>query len=148
MFILNGKPLPVDTPFTHNGIKYPANWLRLTSWQEKEAIGISEEPDAILHDQRYYWGYDVDGNLIPKDLNQLKEQHIKQTKQNASALLTSTDWYIIRKLERNIDIPINIIEYRESIISFTQQTEDLISNAKTVEELKEVLESRSNWPFL
>ena len=35
MFVLNGKPLPVDVAFTHEGIQYPANWLRLTSATEK-----------------------------------------------------------------------------------------------------------------
>ena len=41
-FKLNGKELPLDKPFTHNGIKYPANWLRLTTLDEKKAIGIEE----------------------------------------------------------------------------------------------------------
>jgi len=44
-FKLNGKPLSVDVPFTSNGIKYPANWLRLTTLEEKKAIGITEVPD-------------------------------------------------------------------------------------------------------
>ena len=42
-FKLDGKRLPVDVPFTSNGIKYPANWLRLTTLEEKEKIGIIEE---------------------------------------------------------------------------------------------------------
>ena len=43
-FKLNGKTLKLDVPFTDaNGIKYPANWLRLTTLEEKEAIGIKEE---------------------------------------------------------------------------------------------------------
>ena len=45
VFKLDGKTLPVDVPFTSNGIKYPANWLRLTTLEEKKAIGITEEPD-------------------------------------------------------------------------------------------------------
>ena len=44
-FKLNGKTLPVDIPFTSNGVKYPANWLRLTTLEEKKAIGITEVPD-------------------------------------------------------------------------------------------------------
>ena len=43
-FILEGKTLPVDVPFqTSDGTKYPANWLRLTTLDEKKAIGITEE---------------------------------------------------------------------------------------------------------
>lgn len=46
MFLLNGVPLPLDTPFkTEDGTSFPANWLRLTTLAEKEAIGITEVPD-------------------------------------------------------------------------------------------------------
>ena len=44
-FKLDGKRLPVDVPFTSNGVKYPANWLRLTTLDEKKAIGLVEVPD-------------------------------------------------------------------------------------------------------
>jgi hypothetical protein len=44
-FILDGKTLPLDKAFTSRGYKYPANWLRLTTLEEKKAIGITEEPD-------------------------------------------------------------------------------------------------------
>ena len=44
MFILDGKPLSPDRPFSHDGINYPANWLRLSTLEEKEAIGITEVP--------------------------------------------------------------------------------------------------------
>ena len=37
--------LKLDKPFTLRGIKYPANWLRLTTLDEKKAIGITEEAD-------------------------------------------------------------------------------------------------------
>ena len=41
----HNKILKLDTPFTHRGIKYPANWLRLTTLDEKKAIGLVEVPD-------------------------------------------------------------------------------------------------------
>tara|TARA_R100000781_G_scaffold915_3_gene1556 strand:- start:381 stop:533 length:153 start_codon:yes stop_codon:yes gene_type:complete len=34
--------LKLDQPFTSRGIKYPANWLRLATLDEKKAIGIKE----------------------------------------------------------------------------------------------------------
>ena len=64
MFLLNNNPLPLDTPFSHNGIQYPANWLRLSSFEEKQAIGITEVSDPDPYDDRFYWGH---GN--PKQLN-------------------------------------------------------------------------------
>ena len=55
-FLLDGKPLAVDVAFTtSNGTQYPANWLRLTTKAEKEAIGITEVADAPTYDSRFYW---------------------------------------------------------------------------------------------
>ena len=53
-FKLNGKPLAVDVPFTVGNINYPANWLRLTSLDEKKAIGITEVDDDPVYDSRFY----------------------------------------------------------------------------------------------
>ena len=44
-FKLDGIHLHLDQPFTSRGIKYPATWLRLTTLDEKKAIGIKEVPD-------------------------------------------------------------------------------------------------------
>ena len=80
-FLLDEKPLPVDVPFkTSNGTQYPANWLRLTTKAEKEAIGITEVADDPVYDGRFYNGdgsakalddvdaKDQEGNLV-KDEN-------------------------------------------------------------------------------
>ena len=69
MFLLNGNPLPLDTPFTIDGTSYPANWLRLTSIAEKNAVGITEVADVTTtYDDRFYWGVDN-----PKLLNDREE---------------------------------------------------------------------------
>lgn len=100
MFLLNGQPLAVDTPFTTpDGTQYPANWLRLSTLEEKEAIGITEVPDPPQYDQRFYWGYDAEGKLIPKDHAQLVEQWTQQTRTTAGTLLQPTDWIIIREAD-------------------------------------------------
>jgi hypothetical protein len=99
-FLLDGQPLAVDTPFTDaKGNKYPANWLRLSTAEEKAAIGITEVPDPPQYDQRFYWGYDAEGHLIPKDHAQLVEQWTAATRQTANSLLSPTDWIIIREAD-------------------------------------------------
>lgn len=150
MFILNEKPLALDVPFTHNGVQYPANWLRLTTFEEKQAIGITEEPDSIPHDQRYYWDIGIPKQLEDETVNTedgrtyiqtgLKTQHILQTKETANSLLSQTDWYVVRKFERNIDIPADIASYRNDVISVAEEREELISAVTTVEELKSLYE--------
>ena len=144
MFILDGKPLSPDTPFTHNGIKYPANWLRLTSWEEKEAIGISEVPDPQPVDQRFYWDTD-----IPKDLDQLKDQWKKQQNQTAYTMLTPTDWYIVRKAESDVEVPANVISYRTSVRDVCEQRKLAIDTATDVPNLIDILSfSELEWPIL
>lgn len=118
MFILDGKTLPLDVAFTTpDGIRYPANWLRLSTLEEKEAIGITEVPDppAPWYDQRFYWGYDQDGNLIPKDHAQLVDQWSTQTRTTAGTLLAPTDWIIIRELDNGVPADPAIKTWRENI---------------------------------
>ena len=159
MFILNGKSLSPDSAFTTpDGTQYPARWLRLSTPQQREAIGITEAPDEIPHDQRYFWGYDQEGNLIPKQLEDeivtpedgepytqtgLKTQHIRQTKETANSLLQPTDWYITRNFERNIEVPVGIVSYRAEVLAVSDAREILISSVTTVEELKGLYESSS-----
>lgn len=162
MFILNGNPLSLDRAFTTpDGKQYPANWLRLATPEEREAIGITEAPEPPVWDQRYYWGYDTDGNLIPKQLEDetitpeegqtyiqtgLKTQHIRQTKETANTLLAPTDWYVVRKFERNVNIPVDITSYRSSVVAVAEERESLISTVTTVEELINL--TLPDWPSL
>jgi hypothetical protein len=157
MFILNGQPLALDRAFTTaDGTRYPSNWLRLATQEQREAIGITEAPDSQSYDQRYYWGYDAEGNLIPKQLEDetvtpedgepytqtgLKTQHICQTKETANTLLAPTDWYITRSYERGIEVPENVASYRLAVIEVSDQREALIESVETVEELKGLYES-------
>jgi hypothetical protein len=55
MFMLDNKHLGLDVAFTHDGIQYPANWLRLASPAERAAIGITEVADPVPHDDRFFW---------------------------------------------------------------------------------------------
>lgn len=73
MFLLNGQPLAVDTPFTANDIQYPSNWLRLASAEEKSAIGITEVADAVRADDRFYWNGDIN---LPKALEDREESDV------------------------------------------------------------------------
>lgn len=142
MFLLNGNPLQVGIPFKHNDMQYPANWLQLASLEEKEAIGITEVNDAPVIDDRFYWSADN-----PKDLDQLKSQWIAQIKDTTNKLLASTDWMVIRKVERNIDIPANIVAYRKAVIDECVRLESDISSKKKVETFIDVV-TNQNFPSL
>tara|TARA_Y100001937_G_scaffold105996_1_gene147298 strand:+ start:387 stop:914 length:528 start_codon:yes stop_codon:yes gene_type:complete len=132
-FKLDGKPLAVDVAFTHKDIQYPANWLRLTTKEEKEAIGITEVADDPVFDSRFYWGdgtakvlddvneKDKDGNLLKDENgNQVVTLGVKsvlkaQEKTTAGSLLAEYDWYVVRKAEKGTSIPSSISTYRDGV---------------------------------
>lgn len=116
MFLLDGKPLSPDVAFVDiNGIQRPANWLRLASNEEREAAGVTEVPDPAPYDQRFYWGYDAEGNLIPKDHAQLVEQWKQQTRTTAGTLLVPSDWMVIRETDNGTTVPPDWRTWREAI---------------------------------
>lgn len=144
MFILNNKPLSPDVAFTHNGVQYPANWLRLASPNERAAIGITEEPDPPTYDQRFYWGV---GN--PKDLTQLKAQWKQEQKTAAGQILNASDWAVIRSIE-NPGKPVSntLKTYRAAVRTTSDDREAAIDAATTVEELIEAINTLPSWPTL
>lgn len=130
MFMLNGSPLALDTPFTSNDIQYPANWLRMTTLEEKEAIGITEVAEPDRYDDRYYWGV---GN--PKDLDQCKANLIAQIKQTAGSMLSPTDWKIIRATETGTSIDAETLAARSAIRTASNTNEAAVAACATVDEL-------------
>ena len=68
----------------------------------------------------------------------LKSTHIEQVKHNTNMTLAQTDWYVIRKAERNIDIPADIATHRASVVAWANTTEAAITAVTTVEELKAI----------
>jgi len=131
MFILDSKPLALDRAFTHNGVQYPANWLRLASPAEREAIGVTEAPDPEPYDQRFYWGPD-----LPKDHTQLVEQWVGQTKTTAGTLLAPTDWMITRSAEPGgKPASDEVLAQRAAIRTKSDEKETAILATTTTEEL-------------
>lgn len=132
-FKLNGNPLAVDVAFSHNDIQYPANWLRLSTAEEKTAIGITEVADAPTYDSRFYWNdgtakalddenaKDSEGNLLKNlDGSQMVILGVKsvlksQEKVIAGSLLAKYDWYVVRKAEKSTAIPSAISTFRDGV---------------------------------
>ena len=146
-FLLDEKPLPVDVPFkTSNGTQYPANWLRLTTKAEKEAIGITEVADDPVYDGRFYNGdgsakalddvdaKDQEGNLVKDENgNQVVNLGVKsvlkaQEKATAGSLLAKYDWYVVRKAETSKAIPTAIKTYRTAVRTACATRETEIDN--------------------
>jgi hypothetical protein len=138
MFLLNNQPLQIDTAFSHNGVNYPQNWLRLATPQERAVIGITEAPEPAWYDDRFYWGVDN-----PKDLDGLKTQWTEQVKDTTNKLLAATDWMVIRKVERNIDIPAETVTFRAAVLAECDRLVTAIAAAANVEALITVVTNQS-----
>jgi len=132
--LTDGTPIPSNAPFSINGINYPSNWLRLSTAEEKTAVGIVEVADPKVYDSRFYYSdgtkKELDdkntvnpstGELIKnKDGSQNITYGIKTVLKNAekseaASRLANYDWYVVRKSEKSIEIPTEIQNYRDAV---------------------------------
>lgn len=168
-FKIGDKVIPLDTPFTHNEIQFPSNWIRLATESEKESIGLVWEADPVRASDVFYWNGDINlpkaledkeesdenGNpLYVKVLDNtdplnpvmvdtterlvtkgLKSQFIAQVKQTAGSILAQTDWMVIRKAERDVAIPADVVAYRASVVAKADELEASITAVTSVEQL-------------
>ena len=132
-FKLNGNPLAVDVAFSHNDINYPANWLRLSTAQEKKDLGITEVDDPKTYDSRFYNGdgtaktltdtnaTDENGDpVLDENGDQVVILGVKSVlkakeKAMADSYLSKYDWYVVRKAEKSTAIPTAITTYRDGV---------------------------------
>ncbi len=158
-FKLNGNPLPVDVPFSVGDINYPANWLRLSTADEKTALGITEVADNPVYDLRFYnsdgskkslddyneyyekdaedGSYkkgdkvkDADGNI--RVYPGVKSVLISQEKEIAQSLLNVYDWQVVRKAEKGTAIDSAVSTYRDSIrTTYTTRKTEITNCADT-----------------
>ena len=127
--------------------------------------GALEVVEGEQKDQRFYWvtfsHYEVANGVVtrtytntPKALEDvtetpeggepvttkgLKSQWITQGKVAANSLLAATDWMVIRKAERNVDIPADVVAERAKIIEDCTAKEAAITAATSIDELMQAL---------
>ena len=156
MFKHNNQTIPLDTPFTIDGTSYPANWLRLTSIEEKNAVGIVEVADETTHyDDRFWWGVDNPKQLEditvtpeggePYVQKGMKSQWTAQVKDTANKLLAQTDWMVIRKAERDVAIPTATATYRANVLAECTRLKTAIEGVADVPALIAIVTAQ-NWP--
>lgn len=107
MFILNGNRLAQGVAFTVEGIQYPANWLNLTTLEEKLAIGITEVAEATRADDRFYWDGDVTNPKALEDKEESDENgnplyvKVLGTVDGQPAMVDSTKRLVTKGLKSN-----------------------------------------------
>lgn len=146
-------------------ISFPASGPS-AEWKAEQ--GVMEVVEGEQKDQRFYWVTPDNPSLqlingvptrvyinTPKALDDvietlegsneevvtkgLKSKFISQAKASANSQLSQTDWYVVRKVERGVEIPEEVIEARAKIVADTEYKEVAIRAATTVEELMQVI---------
>jgi hypothetical protein len=125
---INGEIKIFNTlPSTWNGKKHymggfassPADVLEEEGFYEvvdpQYDPATEELGELYLEDNKYY--YRVIQKTWSESLAELKENKINYLQEHTNSLLLATDWYYIRKLDRNIDVPQEIEDQRAIILN-------------------------------
>ena len=172
MFQLNGNPISIDSEQVIGGIRYPH--LRDPALREQLGVTEVADPEQydqrfywgvgnpkLLNDREES---DEQGNpmyvkvlgvvngepamvdsaerLVTKGL---KSQWTAQVKDTAGKMLAQTDWMVVRKAERNVAIPADVVAKRAAIVAECDRLEAAIAACTTVEALIAVVGAQG-WP--
>jgi hypothetical protein len=172
MFLLNNVAISIDSEQVIGGIRYPH--LRDRALREQLGVTeVADAPDydqrfwwgvgnpKLLNDREesdeqgnplyvQVLGV-VDGQPAMVDSAErlvtkgLKSQWIAQVKDTAGKMLAQTDWMVVRKAERNVAIPANVVTKRAAIVAECDRLETAIAACATVEALIAVVGAQG-WP--
>jgi hypothetical protein len=172
MYQLNGQNISIDREIIVNNVRYPH--LRDPALREQLGVTEVADPDRwderfywgvgnpkLLNDREEV---DQDGNpmyvkvlgtvdgqpaMVDSDkrlvTKGLKSQWTAQVKDMAGKLLAQTDWMVVRKAERNVAIPADVVAKRAAIVAECDRLEAAIAACTTVEALIAVVGAQG-WP--
>lgn len=150
--------VPAGTPFTLNGVEYPANWCNLSTPEEKAAIGMVDVVYGTQANDQYYWvsqdapvynaqtnQVDINFTAIPKDLTGVKTNAINQINSTAYSILLPTDWMVVKAVETSTTVSPAWNSWRQSIRTTASSAVSSVAGATNVDEVAAVM-SNINWP--
>jgi hypothetical protein len=172
MFLLNNVAISIDSEQVIGGIRYPH--LRDPALREQLGVTEVADPEQydqrfywgvgnpkLLNDREesdqqgnpmyvQVLGV-VDGQPAMVDSAErlvtkgLKSQWTTQVKTTAGSMLAQTDWMVVRKAERNVAIPADVVTKRAAIVAECDRLEAAIAACTDVEALIAVVGSQ-DWP--
>ena len=84
---------------------------------------------------------DTDKRLVTQGL---KSQKMAEVKHTAGTILNQTDWYVTRKMEREVAIPADVVAQRAHVVAESERLEVAIAACSNVEALIAVMNAQ-NW---
>jgi len=123
----SNRVLPLDKPFSLEGVSYSANFLRLSSAEEKTALGLE-------------WIVPEPPPVVRSPIEREKANGIARVKDTAWKLLYPSDW---RELP-NKNMPEDWAAYRAAVVAECQRLEGEYNAAATYTDLDLI---KQNWPL-
>lgn len=149
--IKNGQVIDIinNPKFLFKNISFPKSGI---SDDFLQSHGIFKIIEGEQKDERFYTVEKADPFVkiidgvpysfyknTPKDLDEIKQKYVNETKQRAKGVLSETDWYFTRKEELGINVPQEVLDYRANIRNIQSTRETSILNSTTVDEIKEIV---------
>ena len=85
---------------------------------------------------------DTSEKLVNQGLKSVMTEQVKET---TNKLLSKTDWMIIRKVERSVNVPSATETYRTAVLTECGRLESAIAGVSDVDALATVMDGQ-NWP--
>lgn len=126
-----GRALPMDKEFSHNGKGFGATYLRIATAEQKDAEGIS-------------WETLVEPPVVRAPLEREKSDGVANAKDTANKMLAGSDWQIISSVERSRTVPEDVSQYRADIVAECARLEEQFSTAESYEAIDAI---KQNWPL-
>lgn len=148
----DGQYIYAGNQFTIDGVEYPANWLNLSTAEEKAAIGLEEviATNSPANDQYYWVSTELNEATLtyvntPKDLDTVKSNSITQINQTAYSILLPSDWMVVKSVETGTQVPANWNTWRQSIRTTADTSRTAVAAATDVDEVQTIMGSIT-WP--
>lgn len=140
------------TPFEINGVQYPANYLNLSTPEEKTQLGLEEVVATNSPaDSSYYWvSQTLDKATLtytntPKDLTSVKTNAVSQVNSTAYSLLQPTDWMVVKATETSTTVPAAWNSWRQAVRNTATTTVNAVEGAADVNAVATVMGAIA-WP--
>ena len=127
----SNRVLPLDKPFSLEGVSYSASFLRLSSAEEKTALGLE-------------WIVPEPAPVVRAPIEREKANGIARAKDTAGKMLAGSDWQIVASVERQRAVPTDWAEYRAAVIAEADRLEGEYNAAATYTDLDLI---KQNWPL-
>ena len=148
----DGQYINEGQAFTIGDVQYPANWLNLSTPEEKLAIGLEEviATNSPANDIYYWVSSTLDKASLtytntPKDLTSVKSNALSQVNSTAYTILQPSDWMVVKATETSTPVNPDWNTYRASVRATADQTRTAVTAAQNVDAIATIMGSIA-WP--